>query len=351
MITRVKTKVIKIGQQAIGGNHPVLVQSMCNTDTRNVASTVKQIRELQQAGCEIVRVAVLNLATAQKLGQIKQKIQIPLVADIHFDYKLALEAIKQGVDKIRINPGNIGSADKIKMVVEAAKKNHVPIRIGVNSGSVEKRILQKYKNKATPQAMVESALYHVKLLEKFNFKDIVISLKASDVNRTIAAYQLISKKVNYPLHLGITEAGTKWMGTIKSAIGIGALLNQGIGDTIRVSLTANPVEEVKVAWEILKDLGLRKRGRMLISCPTCGRTQINLIPLAQKVEEATANIEKPITVAVMGCIVNGPGEAREADLGIAGGKDVGVLFKKGKVLRTVKEKDLLKELLKEIKKI
>ncbi|MBU1149028.1 flavodoxin-dependent (E)-4-hydroxy-3-methylbut-2-enyl-diphosphate synthase, partial [Patescibacteria group bacterium] len=314
-IKRRKTKVIKIGRQKIGGSNPVRVQSMANTDTGNVTATVKQIQELQQAGCEIVRVAVLNMAAAKNLGQIKRRIQIPLVADIHFDYKLALEAINQGIDKIRINPGNIGSEDKIKMVVEAAKKKKIPIRIGVNTGSIEKKILKKYKNQVTPAAMVESALYHVKLLEKFNFKDIVISLKASDVNRTITAYRLMSKRVDYPLHLGVTEAGTKWLGTIKSAIGIGSLLNQGIGDTIRVSLTDNPVEEVKVAWEILKDLNLRQRGRMLISCPTCGRTQIDLIPLAKKVEKATADITKPITIAVMGCIVNGPGEAREADLG------------------------------------
>jgi len=351
MIKRRETKVIKIGSQKIGGNNPILVQSMCNTDTHDAAATVKQINALQKAGCEIIRVAVLNMAAAKKLGQIKKQIQIPLVADIHFDYQLALEAIQQGVDKIRINPGNIGSEDKIKMVVEAAKKKKVPIRIGVNSGSVEKRILAKYKNKATALALTESALYHVKLLEKFDFKDIVISIKASDVNRTIAAYQLLSKKVRYPLHLGVTEAGTKWIGTIKSAIGIGSLLNQGIGDTIRVSLTDDPIEEVRVGWEILKDLRLRKRGRVLISCPTCGRTQINLIPLAQAVEKATEHITKPITIAVMGCIVNGPGEAREADIGVAGGKGVGVIFKKGKTLRTVKEKDLLKELLAEINKL
>jgi len=350
-IARRKTRVVSIGQKKIGGDNPVLVQSMCNTDTKDVSATVKQIHELQKHGCEMVRVAVLNASAAKKLGEIKRRIQIPLIADIHFDYQLALEAIEQGVDKIRINPGNIGSEEKVRKVVDAAKRRRIPIRIGVNSGSIEKRILAKHRDEVTPAAMAESALSHVKILEDLQFRDIVISLKAADVNRTIAAYQLMAKKVDYPLHLGVTEAGTKWLGTIKSAIGIGSLLNQGIGDTIRVSLTDSPIEEVKVAWEILKDLGLRKRGRMLISCPTCGRTQIDLIPLAKKVEEATAHIEKPITIAVMGCVVNGPGEAKEADIGITGGKGVGMIFKKGKVERVVREDTLLDELMKEIDKL
>jgi len=345
------TKVIKIGAKKIGGGNSILVQSMCNTDTRDVQATVKQIKALEKEGCEIIRVAVLDMTAAKKLGQIKRQIQIPLVADIHFDYQLALEAVRQGVDKIRINPGNIGSLDRIKKVADACKEKKIPIRIGVNSGSIESRILKKYKNKVTPKSMVESALYHVKLLEKFDFRDIVISLKAPDVNRTVSAYQLLSEKVNYPLHLGITEAGTKWSGTIKSAIGIGTLLYQGIGDTIRVSLTDSPIEEVKAGWEILKDLDLRKRGRILISCPTCGRTQIDLIPLAKKIEKATENIEKPITIAVMGCAVNGPGEAREADIGVAGGKKLGIIFRKGKVIKTVKEKDILLALMAEIKKL
>ncbi|MFH0952246.1 MAG: flavodoxin-dependent (E)-4-hydroxy-3-methylbut-2-enyl-diphosphate synthase [Patescibacteria group bacterium] len=347
-IKRKKTKVIKIGNRKIGGSNPILVQSMCNTDTMKAKATIEQIHELQNYGCEMVRVAVLHLAAAKKLGEIKKGIQIPLIADIHFDHRLALEAISQGVDKIRINPGNIGSLDKIKLVVAAAKKKNIPIRVGVNSGSIEKRILDKYKNTVTPAAMVESALYHIRILEKINFRNIVVSLKATDVNRMIAAYQILAEKVDYPLHLGVTEAGTKWLGTIKSAIGIGALLSQGIGDTIRVSLTDSPVEEVKVAWEILKDLGLRKRGRILISCPTCGRTKIDLIALAKKVEKVTEHIAEPITIAVMGCVVNGPGEAREADIGIAGGQGFGTIFRKGEAIRTVKEDRLLPELLKEI---
>ena len=288
------------------------------------------------------------MRAARALGRIKKRISIPLAADIHFSADLALEAIKQGVDKLRINPGNIGDEDKIKNVVLAAKKKKIPIRIGVNAGSLEKDLLKKYGGKVTARAMVESAMRHVKILEKLNFRDIIISLKASDIGRTIEAYRLLSKKVNYPLHIGITEAGTIFRGTIMSSIGLGILLNEGIGDTLRVSLTADPIEEVRVAWEILKSLGLRERGITVTSCPTCGRTEINLISLAKKVEKALAGFDKDIHVAVMGCVVNGPGEAREADLAIVGGKGKGLIMKKGEIIKSVDEKDLLKEFIKEV---
>ena len=346
-----KTKVIKIGQKKIGGNNPVLVQSMCNTDTRDIRATVKQIKLLEKAGCEIIRVAVLDMKAAKAIKKIKQQINIPLVADIHFDHLLALEAIKQGVDKIRINPGNIGSKENLRKVVEACKKKRIPIRVGVNSGSLEQSILKKYKMRVTPKGLVESALKNTRILEEMNFKDIVISIKSTNVSHMIEAYQMLSKKVKYPLHLGVTEAGPPSVGIIKSSVGIGTLLAEGIGDTIRVSLTGDTSEEVRVAWEILKSLKLRKRGREIISCPTCGRTQINLIKLANQVEKATEDIKKPITIAVMGCAVNGPGEAREADIGVAGGKNIGIIFRKGKIIKTVKEKDILKSLLKEINKI
>ena len=346
-----KTKVIKIGQKKIGGNNPVLVQSMCNTDTRDIRATVKQIKQLEKAGCEIIRVAVLDMKAAKAIKKIKQQINIPLVADIHFDHLLALEAIKQGVDKIRINPGNIGSKENLRKVVEACKKKRIPIRVGVNSGSLEQSILKKYKMRVTPKGLVESALKNIRILEKMNFKDIVISIKSTNVSHMIEAYQMLARKVKYPLHLGVTEAGPPSVGIIKSSVGIGTLLAEGIGDTIRVSLTGDTSEEVRVAWEILKSLKLRKRGREIISCPTCGRTQINLIKLANQVEKATEDIKKPITIAVMGCAVNGPGEAREADIGVAGGKNIGIIFRKGKIIKTVKEKDILKSLLKEIKKI
>ena len=346
-----KTKVIKIGQKKIGGNNPVLVQSMCNTDTRDIRATVKQIKQLEKAGCEIIRVAVLDMKAAKAIKKIKQQINIPLVADIHFDYLLALEAIKQGVDKIRINPGNIGSKENLRKVVEACKKKRIPIRVGVNSGSLEQSILKKYKMRVTPKGLVESALKNIRILEKMNFKDIVISIKSTNVSHMIEAYQMLARKVKYPLHLGVTEAGPPSVGIIKSSVGIGTLLAEGIGDTIRVSLTGDTSEEVRVAWEILKSLKLRKRGREIISCPTCGRTQINLIKLANQVEKATEDIKKPITIAVMGCAVNGPGEAREADIGVAGGKNIGIIFRKGNIIKTVKEKDILKSLLKEIKKI
>lgn len=351
MILRKKTRKLKIGDLYLGGDAAIVIQSMCNTDMRDVKATVKQIKELEKLGCELVRVAVPNMVAARAIGAIKKKINIPMVADIHFDYRLALEAAKQGIDKLRINPGNIGSKDKVRQVVEAAKKRKIPIRIGVNSGSLEKDILKKYGDKVTPQGMVESAMRHIKILENLNFFDIVISLKASDVLRTVQAYRLLSQKVDYPLHLGITEAGTIFFGTIKSSIGLGALLLEGIGDTIRVSLTADPCEEIRVAKEILKALELRNFGRTIISCPTCGRTEIDLIKLANEVERRTEHIKKPIKIAVMGCVVNGPGEAREADVGVAGGKGCGVIFRKGKVIRTVKENEIVEALLEEIDKL
>lgn len=349
MIKRHKTREVQIGKIKIGGSNPVAVQSMCNTDTRNTKATIAQILRLEKAGCEFVRVTVPDMAAAEAIKEIKKRINIPLVADIHFDYKLALEAIRSGIDKIRINPGNIGSDEKVEAVVKACKEKNIPIRIGVNVGSLEKEIEKKYGR--TPKAMVESALHHIKILEKLNFYDIAVSLKASDVPRTIEAYEMLSKQVDYPLHLGVTEAGTPKSGTVKSAIALGVLLNQGIGDTLRVSLTADPEEEVRVGWEILKSLKLRQRGATLISCPTCGRTEIDLIELANKVEETLSHVDKKITVAVMGCIVNGPGEAKEADIGIAGGKGRAVIFKKGEILKTVSEKDLYRELMAEIEKL
>ncbi len=349
MIKRKKTRKVKVGNLWIGGNAPVLVQSMCNTDTRNVEATVKQIKQLEEVGCEMVRLAVLDLEAAKAIGKIKKQVKIPLVADIHFSADLAMEAMRQGIDKLRINPGNIGSEEKIRMVVEEAKRRKIPIRIGVNGGSLEKDILEKYQGKVTAEGMVESALRHIRILEKYDFRDILISLKASDVQRTVEAYWMLSQEVDYPLHIGITEAGTIFRGTIMSSIGLGILLFEGIGDTLRVSLTADPVEEVRVAWEILKSLQIRQRGITITSCPTCGRTQINLIELAQRVEKELALIDKPMHVAVMGCVVNGPGEAREADLAIVGGKDVGLIVKKGEILRQVPEKDLLKEFIKEVK--
>ena len=350
MIKRVKTKKIKIGNIYIGGNAPIAIQSMCDTDTCDVQTTVKQIRKLVQAGCEIIRVTVPNFEAAKAIGEIKSQINIPLVADIHFSADIALEAIRQGVDKLRINPGNIGSEKKVAMLVKECKKRRIPIRIGVNAGSLEKNILKKHNGKATAEGMVESAMRHIKILEKNNFYDIVISMKASDIERTIEAHRMLSKIVDYPQHIGITEAGTTFRGTILSSIGLGVLLYEGIGDTIRVSLTADPVEEIKVAWEILKSLGLRKRGVSVTSCPTCGRTEIDLISLAKKVEKELEGLDKDIRVAVMGCVVNGPGEAQEADLAIIGGKGVGLIMKKGKLLKKVDEKNLLKEFIKEIKK-
>ncbi len=349
-IKRRKTREVQIGNVKIGGDNPVAIQSMCNTKTSDVEATVNQIKELEEAGCEIIRVAVPDMAAAEAIKDIKKQINIPLVADIHFDYRLALKAIESGVDKLRINPGNIGSEDRIKAVVMAAKEKNIPIRIGVNSGSLEKDILEKYGS-VTPQGLVESALRHVKILEKYDFNDIVISIKASNVPFSIETYSILSKEVDYPLHLGITESGTEWTGSIKSAVGIGTILAMGIGDTIRVSLTGNCVQEVLTAKEILKSLNLRKFGINFVSCPTCGRTQIDLIGLANKVEEKCRNINKDIKVAVMGCAVNGPGEAREADIGIAGGDGYGLIFKKGEILRKLPENQLLDALMEEINKL
>jgi (E)-4-hydroxy-3-methylbut-2-enyl-diphosphate synthase len=348
MINRRKTRKITVGNIFIGGNAPVIVQSMANTRTDDINATAGQIKELQKAGCELIRVAVPDMAAAKAIGRIKKKISIPIVADIHFSHQLALEAINQGVDKLRINPGNIGSEEKVREVVEACKKKKIPIRIGINGGSLEKEILVKYGGKVTARGMVESAMRHIKILEKLKFRDIVISLKASDIERTVESYKILSKKVAYPLHLGITEAGTIFRGTIMSSIGIGNLLYAGIGDTIRVSLTADPVEEIRVAWEILRSLKIRKKGITVTSCPTCGRTKIDLINLAKKVEELVKDIDKDIHIAVMGCIVNGPGEAKEADLAVIGGEKVGLICKKGEIIKKVHEKDLLKEFMSEL---
>ena len=345
-----KSKLVKIGSVLIGGGERVKIQSMCNTATSDVASTVSQILKLEDAGCEIIRVAVPDMESALAIEKIKEKIHIPLVADIHFDHKLALKAMECGVDKVRINPGNIGSEDNVKAVVEMAKSKNIPIRIGVNSGSIEKEILLKYGH-PTAEGMVESAKRHIDILNKYDFDDIVISLKGSSVNLTIDAYRLMSQKYNYPLHLGVTEAGTFLGGAVKSAVGIGSLLKDGIGDTIRVSLTDDPVNEIIVAKEILKALDLTNQGARLVSCPTCGRTKVDLIGLAKKVDEYLKNIDLPITVAVMGCVVNGPGEAKEADIGIAGGIGEGLLFKKGEIIKKVKEEDLFSSLVEEIEKM
>lgn len=347
---RRKTREINIGGVKIGGNNPIAIQSMCNTDTRDVKATVEQIKSLEKAGCEIIRVAVPDMRAAEAVKEIKRSIDIPLVADIHFDYRLALKCIDNGIDKIRINPGNIGNADRVRQVAKQAKKNHIPIRVGVNSGSLEKHLVEKYGG-VTPKGLVESALGHVRLLEQNDFYDTAISIKASNVPFSIEVYDLLSRTVDYPLHVGITEAGTVWGGTIKSAVGIGAILSMGIGDTIRVSLTGDPVEEIYAAKEILKDLSLRKFGVEFISCPTCGRTSIDLIKIANEVENRIKNIDKNIKVAVMGCAVNGPGEAKEADIGIAGGHGEGLLFKRGEILRKVPEDRLVEELLAEIDKL
>jgi (E)-4-hydroxy-3-methylbut-2-enyl-diphosphate synthase len=350
MYNRRETKVVNFAGQPVGGEAPISVQSMCNTKTENIEATVKQIRELEAVGCEIIRVAVPDKRAALALAQIKEKINIPLVADIHFDHQLALMAVENGVDALRINPGNIGSSQKVKEVALACRENRIPIRVGSNSGSIEKELLEKYGG-PTAEAMVESALRNVRILEENNFKDIVISLKSSHIPTTINAYSLMAEKVDYPFHIGITESGTPWRGTIKSAAGIASLLTQGYGDTLRVSLTGDPVEEVRVGWQILKSLELRKKGVEIISCPTCGRTNIDLIALAERVEKELLKIDKEITVAVMGCAVNGPGEAKEADIGIAGGVNEGLIFKSGKIIKKVKEEQLLEELMKEIKKL
>ena len=348
MITRNKTKPIYVGNVQIGGQNKVVIQSMCNTKTKDVQNTVKQILDLEKAGCEIIRVACLDLDDAKAIKEIKKNIHIPIVADIHFDYKIALQAIESGVDKVRINPGNIGDENRIKQVVNACKEKNIPIRIGVNSGSLEKDLLEKYGGKPTAKAMVESAKRHVDILEKLNFFDIAISLKASDLDLCIEAYEEAAKVFNYPLHLGITEAGTVFSGTISSSIGLGIMLKEGIGDTIRVSLSGDPVEEIKVAKEILKNCKLYNKSPKLIACPTCGRTQINIIEIAKEVEEFLQNIESNITVAVMGCAVNGPGEASQADIGIAGGIEEGLLFKKGKIIKKVPQNQIVEVLKKEI---
>ena len=345
-----KTKQIKVGNVLIGGGAPIVIQSMTNTDTRDAKATLKQINELYNVGCQIARCAVPDMTAAHALGEICEKSPIPVVADIHFDYRLALESIEAGVQKVRINPGNIGSDDRVKAVVDAARAKNIPIRIGVNSGSVEKEILAKYGS-PTPEALVESALYHASLLEKFDFTDICLSMKSSSVPYTMKAYQLASEKTEYPLHLGVTEAGTEYMGTIKSAAGIGGLLALGIGDTIRVSLTDDPVKEIYAAKAILKAVGLNEDGVQVVSCPTCGRTRIDLIEIAKEVEQKVAGIKgKKLKVAVMGCAVNGPGEAREADLGIAGGDGVGLIFKKGEVIKKVPQAELVNALMDEINK-
>jgi (E)-4-hydroxy-3-methylbut-2-enyl-diphosphate synthase len=344
------TKQITLGGIKIGGRAPVVVQSMTKTDTCDVASTVAQIKRLESAGCEAVRVAVLNSDAARAIRTIKKRIHIPLIADVHFDHKLALQAIASGSDGLRINPGNIGSKIKIKEVVSAAKDKNIPIRIGVNAGSLERDLLKKYKHPSS-RALVQSATRHIKILEDLKFTSIKVSLKASDVPKTIDAYRLFSQKFRYPLHIGISEAGPAFTGTIKSAVGLGILLSEGIGDTIRVSLTADPIEEVKVAYEILKSLHLRQKGPEIISCPTCGRCQVDIQGLVQRVETKLMDLEKPLKVAVMGCVVNGPGEAREADIGIAGGKGKGILFKHGKVVKKLKEREMFSMLMREIKKM
>lgn len=342
-----QTKEVQIGNKIIGGNHPILIQSMTNTKTEDVAATVAQIQKLTAAGCDIIRCAVPTMEAAKAFSKIKEQITIPLVADIHFDYKLAIAAIENGADKIRINPGNIGSKERIKAVVDAAKERDIPIRVGVNSGSLEKELVEKYHG-VTAEAIVESALDKVHMIEEENYDNLVISIKSSDVLMCVKAHELIAKKTNYPLHVGITESGTIISGNIKSAIGLGLILNQGIGDTIRVSLTGDPLEEIKSAKLILKTLGLRKGGIEVVSCPTCGRTKIDLISLANKVENMVADIPLDIKVAVMGCVVNGPGEAKEADIGIAGGVGEGLLIKHGEIIKKLPEEQLLEALREEL---
>lgn len=344
---RDNTKIIKIGNRIIGGGNPVLIQSMTNTRTEDVKSTVEQIHILEAAGCDIIRCTVPNEEAARAIKEIKSEISIPLVADIHFDYKMAIMAMENGADKIRINPGNIGGKDRIRMVVDCAKEREIPIRVGVNSGSLEKEIISKY-GKVTAEGIVESALDKVRIIEQLNYDNMVVSIKSSDVLMCVKAHELLAKECIYPLHVGITESGTVYSGNIKSSVGLGIILNQGIGDTIRVSLTGDPVEEIRTAKLILKTLGLRKGGIEVVSCPTCGRTQINLIELAGKVEELVQNYDLDIKVAVMGCVVNGPGEAKEADLGIAGGIGEGLLIKKGEVIKKVPEAQLLSTLKDEL---
>jgi (E)-4-hydroxy-3-methylbut-2-enyl-diphosphate synthase len=344
------SRQIHLGSVAIGGGAPISVQSMTNTDTRDAAATLGQIRRLAEAGCEIIRCAVPDLEAARALAAIRRECPLPLVADIHFDYKLALTALASGVDGLRLNPGNIGERWKVEEVVRACAERAVPIRIGVNGGSLEKELLEKYGH-PTAEAMVESALGHIRILEDLGYREIKVSLKASGIRRTVEAYRLLAGQVDYPLHIGITEAGTTWSGTVKSAVGLGVLLYEGLGDTLRVSLTGDPVEEVRVGWEILKGLELREHGPVFVSCPTCGRCQIDLIGVAEEVELRLHDLPKKITVAVMGCVVNGPGEAREADVGIAGGKGQGLLFRKGEVVRKVPQEQLADALVEEAWKL
>lgn len=350
MIERRPTRKIKIKNIHVGGDSKISVQSMTNTDTRNIEATLDQTRALMVAGCDIIRVAVPDMEAAEALKEITRQLPIPVVADIHFDYRLALKSIENGISKLRINPGNIGGKDKVRLLAEVCKEKGIPIRVGVNSGSLEKDLLEKYGH-VTPEALVESALRHVELLEDANFYDTIISIKSSDVMTMMNSYRLLSKEVDYPLHLGVTEAGTPWRGTIKSSVGIGGLLSEGIGDTIRVSLTGDSIDEIKVGREILKSVGHLKDGIEFVSCPTCGRTQIDLIGIANQVEDALKDSKKNIKVAVMGCVVNGPGEAREADIGIAGGNGMGLIFKKGLIIRRVKEEELVAALLEEIDKL
>ncbi len=345
---RNKTKSVRVGQLTIGGNAPITVQSMTNTKTEDVKATIDQIRKLEEAGCDIVRIAVPHTKVAKAIPQIKNEITIPLVADIHFNYRLAVEALEAGADKIRINPGNIGSKDKIKKILRVASERQRPIRIGVNAGSLEKKLIRKYSG-ITAEGLVESAMSHIRLFEDFGFDNIVLSIKSSNVPMTIQANHLLSQKTDYPIHLGVTEAGTPHLGILRSAIGIGTLLAEGIGDTIRVSLTGDPVQEVRAGYEILKTLQLRQHGLTIISCPTCGRTHMDIVSITEQVEAALPKLDKPVTVAIMGCEVNGPGEAKEADIGIACGKKTALLFKKGKVVRKIKENEIMECLLTEIK--
>lgn len=348
--TRRKTRPVKVGRLTVGGDAPIVVQTMTKTDTRDIEKTVAQVQELEAAGCEIVRLAVPDIEAAKALAQIRKCCPDSiLVSDIHFQYKFALLALDAGFDKLRINPGNIGDAEKVRTVVRRAQEQHVPIRIGVNAGSLERRLLEKY-GFPTPEAMVESALYHIRILEDLGFTDTIVSLKASNLKLCVAAYRLLSKQVDYPLHVGITEAGTRFSGTVKSCAGIGMLLAEGIGDTIRVSLATDPVEEVRVAYELLKALELRSRGPVVIACPTCGRLEVDLFKIAGEIEKATAHIRTPVSLAVMGCAVNGPGEAREADLGVAAGRGNGMIYREGKAIRRVKEEEIVPALLEEIER-
>ena len=346
-ITRRKTRQIKIGNVAVGGGAPISVQSMTKTDTRDKEATISQIKSLEAAGCELVRLAIPDQEAVEALQEIKKNVSIPLVADIHFDHRLALAALEKGIEGLRINPGNIGSKEKVKQVVKAAKERCIPIRIGVNSGSLERDLLQKYQG-ATPEAMMESALRHVRILEDLDFDLIKISLKASDVFRTVRAFELMAQAVDYPFHVGITEAGGHLSGTVKSSVGLGLLLNEGLADTIRVSLTAPPEEEVRVAYLILSSLGLRQRGIRFVSCPICGRCEVDFLNIVTEIEKKLSSIEEDIQVALMGCMVNGPGEAKEADIGLACGRGVGVVFKKGKLLRRLKEEEIVSEFVKEV---